>query len=186
MFRTTAALAGPALLALVLLPPAATAQDSLFQLSLLGPTLQMVDDDQDIRGLRLNLLYGVNRNVSGVDFGLVNHTNGVMTGVGFGLANVVDEDFAGWQAGLLNVAPGRFTGLQWSAWTGASLVNTAGQGEGAQIAWGFNHAGSLRGFQLALVNVADDLYGVQVGIINIIRSKADCPVLPLVNWKFDE
>ncbi len=185
MLRSPAALTGVALLALALLPTPSPAQENPFQVSLLGPTLQMVDDDQDIRGLRLNLLYGVNRNVSGVDLGLINHTNGTMAGVGFGVANVVDEDFAGWQAGLVNLAQGRFTGLQWSAWTGASLANVAGQGEGAQIAWAFNQAQSLRGFQLALVNVAEDLHGVQVGLINIIRSKKDFPVLPLVNWKFD-
>jgi hypothetical protein len=43
----------------------------------------------------------------------------------------------------------------------------------------------MRGFQFSLVNVAEDMYGVQVGLINIIRSKEDFPILPLVNWKFD-
>ena len=44
----------------------------------------------------------------------------------------------------------------------------------------------MHGFQLSLVNVAEDMYGVQVGLINIIRSKPSLWILPIVNWKFDE
>jgi len=29
------------------------------------------------------------------------------------------------------------------------------------------------------------MYGVQVGLINIIRSKPDLWILPIVNWKFE-
>ena len=65
------------------------------------------------------------------------------------------------------------------------LANIAGQGEGAQVAWGFNRAEQFEGFQLALVNFAEDLYGLQIGLINIIQSKERFSVLPFVNWKFD-
>ena len=145
-----------------------------------------MDDDADVQGIRVNLLYGVNQNMTGLDLGLINHTRGHMTGAGFGLVNVADGGFTGWQSGAVNVAGGQFTGLQWSPWTVLSLANFVEAGEGAQIAIAFNRAQNLRGFQLALVNVAEDMYGVQVGLINIIRSKPDFWILPLFNWKLDE
>jgi hypothetical protein len=39
---------------------------------------------------------------------------------------------------------------------------------------------------VALVNHAEDLYGLQIGLINIIKSKAKYSILPIVNWKYDE
>lgn len=171
-----------AVLLLVLLPAPSRAQDNPFQIAFIGPTMQLVDDDEDVRGIRLNLIYGVNQNVSGLDLGLINHTNGNMTGFELGLANVTDGDFSGWQAGLINVTQGQLTGIQFS---GGALANFAEAAEGAQIAWVLNRSSYMRGFQLSLVNVAEDMYGVQVGLINVIRSKGDFPVLPLVNWKFD-
>ncbi len=185
MFRKAATLGGAALLTLSLLPTPSRAQDHPIQIALVGPTMQMVDDDDDVRGLRLNIIYGVNRNMSGLDLGLINRTTGGMSGVGFGVANLTRGPFVGWQAGIVNVAEESFSGLQWSALSVGSLVNIAGRGEGAQVAWAFNQAERLSGFQLALVNVADDLNGVQLGLINIIRSKESFPVLPIVNWKFD-
>jgi hypothetical protein len=173
------------LFALNLYPVSTLAQENPFQIAFIGPTMQLVDDDEDVRGIRLNLLYGVNQNVSGLDLGLINHTNGMMTGVEFGLVNLVDGGFSGWQAGVVNVTQGQFTGLQWAPWSILSLANFADAAEGAQIAAAFNRAEYMHGFQLALVNVADDMYGVQVGLINIIRSKPDLWILPLVNWKFE-
>ena len=186
MIRTRAALVGVALFLLALLPATLRAQDNPFQIAFIGPTMQLVDDDEDVRGVRINILYGVNQNMSGLDLGLINRTSGTMTGVGFGVANVADGGFAGWQAGLVNIAKEQFTGLQWSPGSIGSLVNVAEDGEGAQIAWVYNEARNLSGFQLSLVNVADDLYGLQIGLVNIIRSKDEFPILPIVNWKFEE
>jgi len=185
MPRRASALSGAASLLLFLLAAPVAAQENPFQIALIGPTMQLVDDAADIQGFRLNLIYGVNRNMTGLDLGLINHTRGHMTGVGFGLVNVADDGFSGWQSGAVNVAGGEFTGLQWSPWTVLSLANFVEAGEGAQIAVAFNRAQYLRGFQLSLVNVAEDMYGVQVGLINIIRSKPDLWILPLFNWKLD-
>jgi hypothetical protein len=192
MVRKAIITSGITLMALSLLPGLSIAQENPFQISLIGPTMQLVDDDEDVRGVRLNFIYGVNENVSGLDLGLINHTNGLMSGVQFGLVNVTDGGMTGWQAGTVNVTKGRFTGLQWapwglalSPWSAVGLANFAEAAEGAQIAWAFNQAEYMHGFQLSLVNVADDMHGVQVGLINIIRSKPDFWILPLVNWKFD-
>jgi len=176
---------GIALLALSLLPGLTEAQENPFQIAFVGPTMQLVDDDEDVKGIRLNLIYGVNRNVTGLDIGVINHTNGEMAGVEFGIVNLTDGPFTGWQAGIINVTQGQFTGLQWAPWTILSLANFAEAAEGAQIAAAFNRAEYMHGFQLSLVNVAEDMYGVQVGLINIIRSKPSLWILPIVNWKFD-
>ena len=186
MIRRAGMIAGTVLFALSLLPGVAQSQENPFQIAFIGPTMQLVDDDEDVRGIRLNFLYGVNRNVSGLDLGLINHVNGEMTGVEFGIVNVVDGGFSGWQAGVVNVTQGQFTGLQWAPWSILSLANFAEAAEGAQIAAAFNRADYMHGFQLSLVNVAEDMYGVQVGLINIIRSKPSLWILPIVNWKFDE
>ena len=186
MKRMRAVCLGSLLLGCLLAPAAADGQENPFQISLIGPTMQLVDDDEDVRGIRLNLLYGVNENVSGIDLGLVNHTNGMMAGVQFGFINLTDGGMTGWQSGVVNVSKGTFTGLQWSPWSIVSLANFAEAAEGAQIAAAFNQAQYMHGFQLALVNVVDDMHGVQVGLINIIRSKSRFWILPIVNWKFDE
>lgn len=54
------------------------------QLSFIGPTLQVVDEDADVRGVRLSLLYGVNENVTGLDVGLVSHARDHVKGVQLG------------------------------------------------------------------------------------------------------
>ncbi len=185
MFGRSAVVLGLALSSLALKGAGLLAQENPFQIAFVGPTMQLVDDDEDVKGIRLNLIYGVNRNVSGLDLGLINHVNGEMSGVQFGVVNVVDGGFSGWQSGIVNVSQGQFTGLQWSPWSIISLANFAEAAEGAQIAVAFNRAEYMHGFQLSLVNVVEDMHGVQVGLINIIRSKPDFWILPIVNWKFD-
>jgi hypothetical protein len=64
-------------------------------------------------------------------------------------------------------------------------VNVTDTGEGFQMGI-FNSTQRLSGLQMAVVNFAEDLYGLQIGLINIIRSKDKYPVLPLVNWKYEE
>ena len=72
MFGKAVVLSGVLLLALTLFSRSVQAQENPFQIALVGPSIQVVEDDEDIRGIRLNLLYGVNRNVSGLDIEPVN------------------------------------------------------------------------------------------------------------------
>ena len=181
MYPRTLAVLGTALMGLSLLPSSSLAQEKPFQLSFIGPTMQLVDDDADIKGLRINLLYGVNRNVTGLDLGLVNRTTGDFKGLQHGLIGAVHGRFSGWQDNwAVNVAEGQFYGLQ------TGVVNMVGTGEGVQLGPVFNSAEYMSGLQISLVNFAEDLNGVQLGLINIIRSKDSFPILPLVNWKFDQ
>ena len=49
-------------------------------LSLFDP-VQIFDADTSIKGFRLNLIYGVNQDMTGLDIGLGNHAKGNMSGV---------------------------------------------------------------------------------------------------------
>jgi len=181
MFRRALVVSVSLLMGISLLPSSSLAQEKPFQLSLIGPTMQLVDDDADIKGLRINLLYGVNRNVTGLDLGLVNRTTGDFKGLQHGLIGATHGRFSGWQDNwAVNVAEGQFYGLQ------TGIVNIVGTGEGVQFGGVYNSAEYMSGLQFALVNFAEDLYGVQIGLINIIRSKGNFPILPFVNWKFDQ
>jgi hypothetical protein len=172
---------GALLLGALLVPSISSAQEKPFQLSLIGPVMQLVDDDADIKGLRINLIYGVNRNVKGLDVGLVNRTSDSFKGLQYGLLGVSHGSFTGWQNNwAANVAEADFMGLQ------TGFVNIVGTGEGVQFGGLYNSAEYMSGLQFSLVNFAEDFYGIQLGLINIIRSKDNFPILPLVNWKFDD
>ncbi len=60
---------------------------------------------------------------------------------------------------------------------------TAGKVTGAQVGLVFNHAESVRGIQLGLVNVCTELRGLQVGLINICEQQPG-PFLPLLSARF--
>lgn len=139
------------------------AQDKPIQISLFNP-IQVFPENTSITGIRLNLIYGKNQNVSGLDWGLVNSTTGKQLGVQFGFVNLVDNGFLGLQDGFVNVTDGKFEGLQWG------FVNY--------------HKGKVSGVQLGFVNYAGSMYGLQIGLINIIKQGGAFPVFPIVNWSF--
>ena len=96
------------------------AQETKFlQLAVFNP-VQLVPEDQSIKGVRLDLFYtvnkdvtgfslsflGVNRatgNVSAVELGLGNWVEGYFHGVQYGLVNYTVSRFVGWQAGAVNI-----------------------------------------------------------------------------------
>ena len=156
---------------------AASAQEEHpIQLSLLSP-VQLVSEDEGIRGVRLSLFYGKNTSVTGVDLALfANHTTRDFLGVQFGLVGIAEGSFTGAQLNwLVNVVEGSFEGVQ------SGVVSSTQDGLGLQFS-GVNHARNFRGLQLALVNYAETLDGVQVGLVNIIRRGGVLPVMPFVNW----
>ena len=91
--------------------------ESPVQLALWPPDLQLVGEDNSIKGLRLNI-YGRNYDVTGLDLGLVHESQGSFKGLALGLISMADEDVRGlqwtwlyaragasasaWQAGLLS------------------------------------------------------------------------------------
>ena len=151
--------------------------ESSIQLSLFSP-LQIVKPTDSIIGGRLNLIYGKNRNVSGIDIGLVNHTTGNFMGFSYGAAHIVDGNATGFQVGFVNHVKGEFVGWQYS------LVNTNRSTRGFQLGF-VNHSGTMSGIQLGFINYADRVNkGIQIGLINIIREGGVLPILPIVNWSF--
>ena len=139
------------------------AQDKPIQVALLNP-VQIFPENTSITGLRLNILYGKNNNVSGLDWGLVNSTTGKQVGLQMGVVNLVDNGFLGLQSGFVNLTDSKFEGLQWG------FVNY--------------HRGKVSGVQFGFINYAGSMYGLQIGLINIIQQGGAFPFFPIVNWSF--
>lgn len=152
-----------AVLAIVMFAQSVAAEDKPIQLSLFSP-VQIVKEDQGVAGIRLSLLYGKNKYVTGFDWGLVSHsTSGLSKGAQIGLVGLVESDFVGFQGNFINVTNKNFEGFQ----------------------WGFvNYAGHANGFQLGFVNYAMTMKGLQIGLVNIIKQGGQFPVFPIVNWSF--
>ena len=147
----------------ILLSQPCRAQERPIQLSLVTP-IQLFPEDNSIKGLRINLLYGRNAAITGLDWGLINHTTtGKSMGIQLGLVGLSDSDFMGWQYNAVNVTQGKVEGLQWGT---------------------VNYAHSMTGLQLGLVNYAVIMNGLQIGLVNIIRQGGTFPVFPIVNWSF--
>jgi len=140
------------------------AQDNPFQLALFDP-IQIVPNHESVNGIRLNLIYSKNVNVTGFDLGLVNVTTGKQVGVQWGGVNITDGGFTGWQSAFVNISRGNFVGLQTS--------------------WVNYHGGHFNGLQFSIVNYAATLEGLQLGLINIIGSGGFLPVFPIFNFDFD-
>lgn len=186
--------------------PAFSAETTPIQISLFNP-IQLFQQETKVQGLRLNILYGVNKEMTGIDIGVVNQTNGPTQGLQLGLFpfggfNITNElegvQFAGFFGGA-NSANGNVSGMQLAGilagfnkaenLTGIQIagillgVNLAKDTKGIQIATLYNQAEQLSGLQIGLVNVVNNLHGVQIGLANIVRESS--PVfLPIVNARF--
>jgi len=173
-FGRTAALALTALA--LLLPTSPAAAQAPIQIAVFPP-LQIVDESEAVRGLRLSI-YGSNAAMTGLDLGFISRTRGPFEGLQLGLVGFNEADARGIQWTAVNVVEGALLGAQ------IGVVNSAAGGEGFQ--WGgFNHTRNFRGLQIGLVNYAERLNGVQLGLINIIREGGVLPVMPLINWSLD-
>jgi hypothetical protein len=182
---------------LALFAAALTAKaDAAFQFGFFAPDLQLVDASSDVRGLRIDIVYGENNNVTGVDLGVVNSTTGDFAGFGWALgANIVEGsakgvqwsgiysgtegEFVGWQFGLVARAAGSGSAGFQSGWINLADADFKGLQLGL-----FNKASHARGVQLGFVNWADKLDGLQIGLVNYAENSDLYKVLPLVNWQF--
>ncbi|MDT8369795.1 MAG: hypothetical protein RQ745_11345 [Longimicrobiales bacterium] len=165
-----------ALAALAFTAAPAAAQKPI-QLALVAPDLQLVDQEEAVRGLRLSL-YGNNVRMTGFDLGLVAQTTEMFKGFQYGLVTLNEGNAKGVSIAAVNVTQGFMQGLQ------IALVNSGARAEGLQLG-GFNHSRNYEGLQLGLVNYAAQMEGVQLGLINIIKEGGVFPVLPLVNWSLN-
>jgi hypothetical protein len=143
----------------------------------------------DLRGAQLSLGMGWTQgHVRGVQVspGLNVANNGVeglQAAAGFNIAggnlrglqgasgfNIVNGDLNGIQgAAGFNFVRGRASG--WQAASGFNIAGGVSEGEEAplllQTASGFNFARSMRGAQIAVLNIGGDVKGAQIGLVNI-------------------
>ena len=99
--------------------------------------------------------------------GLSNLTIGNYRGSQFaGLFNFASSNIRGTQAaGLFNVTPKKIEGAQV-----AGLFNVSKEITGSQIATVFNVAKTVHGTQVSLLNVADSVRGVPVGLLSFVKT----------------
>lgn len=137
----------------------------------------------DVVGTQVGGVFNVNKGkVQGVQaagvFNIAGETQAIQAA---GLFNISHGDAAGLQAsGLFNISRGKAEGLQVASLFNKSqgftrsqisgLFNTAGDVEGGQVSALFNKAKRVDGFQVALINVADTVNGVPVGLLNIVKN----------------
>lgn len=177
-----------------------------FQLSVVNP-VQLFPEETRVEGIRINLLYGVNKEVNGIDLGPVNRTTGTTKGVQlgafpFGGVNMTENleglQFGGFWGGV-NLAGGEVTGVQVSGLIGGINkagklrgvqisglligVNLANDTKGLQLATLYNQAETMHGLQLGLVNVCKRMNGVQIGLVNVIE-QGKLPFFPIINANF--
>ncbi len=161
-----------------------------FQLSLVTP-VQIISSDAPVHGLALNLIFGLNSEVTGGDIGLINAVSGNASAFMLGGINYVGSDLTGLQYGLLNWTGGNIAGGQESLinWAGGDV--TGGQGGIINLIGGnakgiqgglINYVGGdVGGAQVSLINVAGGLQGWQFGAINYALNTTGFQ-LGLINW----
>lgn len=128
--------------------------------SLMTP-VQAPTPEWDVKGLRIDLLYGRCQDMYGLDLGLVNHTVGLELGLALGLVNYSEDRVVGIQIGAANIGE-RVKALQVGV---------------------YNEADDMSGLQIGLINHTRLMRGLQIGLVNVIENN-DLPFLPIVNFFF--
>ena len=138
----------------------------------------------DVRGAQLSGFLNVSAgNVNGLQgTGFVNVATGAQHGAQLsGFVNLLTDSIRGLQGtGFVNVATGGVRGGQVSGFVNythhlkgvqaSGFINVAsGDVQGAQIAGFINYAHHVKGAQIGLLNVADSIDGVPIGLMSIVR-----------------
>jgi len=190
------------LLGMMVLISTMTFAETPFQLGVPGTNMPA---DQTVKGVRLNLLYGKNTNMSGLDINILalgetDNFTGVQLSPFWIGANKVNNSFTGVGIGIANIHLGQSKGVVWGG------VNYTNDFNGLQLGFvnfnqkksvinlgivNFNQGESIvdigivnyaekTTFQLGAVNFTNDLQGVQVGFINFAKN-GFFPVFPFFN-----
>lgn len=130
------------------------------------PDLQLLPASWRVTGLRLSLGWGENTDITGLDFGVAGRARGELTGVGLtALLHRADRGVWGLQAsGLVNLSGQSVRGVQVALlgnWTG-----NPGDVLGGQLALGVNCTKHTSGCQFGALNLAENIDGAQLGLIN--------------------
>lgn len=150
------------------------------QLAIYSP-VQLFSADDSIKGLRLDLLYTNNKDVSGITLGTGwARTRGDLKGVSIGAVNWTNALSYGLKVGLLNYAGNQSVGLDIGV-VNISRRNTKGiqfgvvnWNEGFFNGWQFGVVndvnGPFVGFQCGLFNYTAEMNGLQLGFFNTSHS----------------
>ncbi len=166
------------------------------------PPVQFPPSDFDVTGLRLSLLVGKHRTMTGIDVGLIgnvtdvefaglaisggfNRSFGPTTIIGLqlaGLANINTQKTSvyGFQLAAVNsnTAESKIAGFQLGL-VNLSQNTTIG---GVQVGV-YNVAREVYGLQIGLVNRATNLHGLQIGLVNF-HEQGVFAVCPIINFGF--
>jgi hypothetical protein len=136
------------------------------QLSIAGGESQLFERQVPVYGLRLSALHGSQSRVVGLDLGAFNDADS-LTGLGLGAVNSAGDEAKGAvQLGLGNMSRGPLTGVQLGMFNGA-LDDAIGVQLGAM-----NHAGTLSGLQLSVLNDTGSMTGASIGVCNRARGES--------------
>lgn len=154
--------------------------------------LQTGGEDQDVKNLRLGILYSNNQNVSGVDANwLVSNAKSFNGTRVFGWLNM--DEKGGRQHSFLNgvnYSKGNVKGNTIIAW--ASINNnhegirlagvnfTKNKVKGKDIGY-VNYTKKMIGIQIGLFNYAESLDGYQIGLLNYAKNSDIFMILPFFN-----
>ena len=167
-----------ALLALiVLLGVSAFSFDTVpFQVGIWPPNIQIVPEEINVAGVKINLPYGGNKNITGLDIGFASvsdTTSALQLNL---IINQANEQFSGVQMAIINQS-------ERSEWLSIGLLNVTNErARGIQFG-AVNSAMDMRGAQLGLVNYTELMTGIQLGIVNIIR-ESTVKFFPIINFCF--
>ncbi len=117
--------------------------------------------------------------VQGVRLSLLYGKNTSVVGFDFGLVQHNTSGISkGYQLGAVGIVEGDFVGFQKHFYN-----SVKGKCEGFQLGL-VNHAQNMSGFQLGIVNYAGTMNGLQIGLVNVIKQNGQFPVFPFINWSF--
>ena len=163
-------------LAALLAAPAWAVGLTPLQIGLAGESAQIFRPETRVMGLRLNLAFSENDDVTGIDVGLFSLSDR-MTAFQLNVANSVEAEFIGISVGMLFSTMGSVSGLQ------AGIFNTVDHDLNGFQLGAFNIADDVSGFQIGLVNRTVSLRGIQLGLVNIVEA-GPVTFFPIVNAAF--
>lgn len=162
---------------LVLLTVSASAFDTTgFQIGIWPSTFQLVPDEINVSGLKINLPFSRNDEICGLDIGFASSSKKTAALQVNLFINRNHDDFSGIQASLIN-QNGNANGIILGLW---NVTDDKTHGVELGIV---NGSTEFKGLQVGLVNYTEMMRGLQIGLINIITESV-VPVFPIINFCF--
>lgn len=146
------------------------------QLSIWPPKYQVVPEDINVSGLKINLPFGGNNSIQGLDLGFASTSKSTAALQVNVICNRAHDDFSGIQFAILNQS-GNASGIVLGAW---NVTDDKTRGIQAGIV---NSTMEMRGIQIGVVNYTETMVGLQVGLVNVITESV-IPFFPIINFCF--